>query len=322
MTDNAASQLRRILAVIPELADDREHSLADIAAKVGVDRSTLLSDLESLATRFDEPGGFVEGVQLYLDAETVSLVSNHFRRPMRLTLSELRALDLGLTMLRTEVPPDDRSCIESARGRVRKAIAKMPADQLLEELHYGESEKPGSAEHLSVLRAAHRDHCKVEVEYRKADSAEVTRRVVRPYSFVISSGAWYMVAHCELSEGLRIFRVDRIAGVKPIAEEYEIPDTFRLEDAVQPHRAFSVNTPRQMRVRYSPRIARWIAEREDGVMEEDGSFVVSHPLADIGWGMRHVLQYGAEAEVLDPPELRAALAERLDRITTALANQA
>src|SRR3982751_87786 len=120
MPDNAAAQLRRVLAVIPELADDREHPLDAVASKLGIDSTTLLKDLESLATRFDEPGGFVEGVQLYLGSNTVSLVSNHFRRPMRPTVSELRALELGLTMLRTEVPPDERSCIESAREKIRK----------------------------------------------------------------------------------------------------------------------------------------------------------------------------------------------------------
>jgi predicted DNA-binding transcriptional regulator YafY len=241
---------------------------------------------------------------------------------MRLTLSELHALELGLTMLRTEVPPDERSSIESARDRVRKAIAKLPPDQLLEELRYGESEKPGSPEYLSVLRAAYRDHQKVEIEYRKPDSADISCRVVCPYSFVISSGSWYMVAYCELSDGLRIFRLDRVARVARLADEYEIPSSFCLEEAVQPHRALSPTGGGEMRVRYSPRIARWIAEREDGEFAEDGSFVVTHPLADLRWGVRHVLQYGAEAEVLDPPVLRSAVAERLARISAGLKDSA
>jgi predicted DNA-binding transcriptional regulator YafY len=42
--------------------------------------------------------------------------------------------------------------------------------------------------------------------------------------------------------------------------------------------------------------------------------VVEHPLADPEWGMRHVLQYGDEAEVLEPASLRARLRERLAAI--------
>jgi proteasome accessory factor C len=318
--DNAAAQLRRILAVIPELADENEHPLDDVASKAGVDSTTLLRDLQSLATRFDEPGGFVEGVQLYLGSNTVSLVSNHFRRPMRPTVSELRALELGLTMLRSELPPDERSSIESARKKLRETIAKLPPDKSLDAVHYyAESENPASAVYLSALREAFRSHQKVNLEYRKADTDEITSRVIRPYSFVISSGAWYVIAYCESSEGLRIFRLDRIAGVAQIHEEYEIPETFRVGDVLSTHKAFAPQSAPAMKVRYSPRIARWIAEREEGEREPDGSFVVDHPLADQDWAVRHVLQYGPEAEVLEPESVRALVKAKLARAASALA---
>jgi hypothetical protein len=66
-----------------------------------------------------------------------------------------------------------------------------------------------------------------------------------------------------------------------------------------------------MRVRYSPRIARWIAEREGKPLAADGALVMEHPLADWDWGGRHVLQYGRDAEVVEPAALRARLTERL-----------
>jgi predicted DNA-binding transcriptional regulator YafY len=66
-----------------------------------------------------------------------------------------------------------------------------------------------------------------------------------------------------------------------------------------------------MTVWYSHRIARWIAEREGCTLSDDGSLTLEHPLADEEWAVRHVLQYGPDAEVLHPPELRALLARRL-----------
>jgi len=312
MPDNAAAQLRRVLSLIPELADDQEHQLADVAEKIGVDSLTLIKDLESLATRFDEPGGFVEGVQLYLGSDTVSVVSNHFRRPMRPTISELRAVELGLTMLRTELPPDERSCAESARDKLRRTIGRLPSGHNLGDL-YAESELPAASEHLSTLRTAFRARHKVRLDYLKADSDEMESRIVQPYAFVIASGSWYIIAFCEQSEGLRIFRLDRITGVTPAEEEYEVPASFRLSDAVRDHKALGMKIEGTMKVRYSPRIARWIAEREEGEHASDGSFVVEHPLADPDWAVRHVLQYGGEAEVLEPAELRVAIRGRLQR---------
>src|SRR5687767_15053199 len=101
MPANAAAQLRRLLQLIPEIADGKPHRIDNLAERLGVDRQTMLRDLNALADRFDDPGGFVEGVQIFLDEDSISLMTDHFRRPMRLTLSELGALELGLALLRS-----------------------------------------------------------------------------------------------------------------------------------------------------------------------------------------------------------------------------
>jgi predicted DNA-binding transcriptional regulator YafY len=49
-------------------------------------------------------------------------------------------------------------------------------------------------------------------------------------------------------------------------------------------------------------------------MAADGSLVLDHPLADQDWAVRHVLQYGPEAEVLEPAEVRQAVVARLERM--------
>jgi len=67
-------------------------------------------------------------------------------------------------------------------------------------------------------------------------------------------------------------------------------------------------------VRYSPRIARWVAEREQVPVEDDGSVTVSWPLADDEWAVRHVLQYGADATVLAPVRVRDAIVQRLESL--------
>ena len=62
---------------------------------------------------------------------------------------------------------------------------------------------------------------------------------------------------------------------------------------------------------------RCISEREGVDPDEDGSITIEHPLADAEWGRRHVLQYGPDAEVLEPAELRDEITSRLKAITTA-----
>ena len=46
---------------------------------------------------------------------------------------------------------------------------------------------------------------------------------------------------------------------------------------------------------------------KDGREQQDGRYVVTFKVADPAWFVREVLQYGAEAEVLEPEGLRDAV---------------
>jgi predicted DNA-binding transcriptional regulator YafY len=135
--------------------------------------------------------------------------------------------------------------------------------------------------------------------------------VLCPYDIVFTSGMWYIVANCG-DEGLRFFRLDRVEGVEVLNERYERPKDFSLETVLRDGRAFQAQDLGTLKVRYSPRVARWIAEREGKTVEADGSLVLEHPLADTDWAVRHVLQYGADAEVLEPAAVRQEIVRRLE----------
>ncbi len=119
MTDTAADQLRRILHLIPTLADGEWHRIDEVSRLAGVERSVMLGDIESISERFEAPGGFVEGLQIYIEADQIRATTNHFLRPMRLTRGELLALELGLAMIGAERPTEERSVIDSARAAAR-----------------------------------------------------------------------------------------------------------------------------------------------------------------------------------------------------------
>ncbi|HEU4588429.1 MAG TPA: WYL domain-containing protein [Gemmatimonadales bacterium] len=314
MTETATTKLRRILQLIPDLADGKEHAVGGVADRLGIDRRTLLRDLAALAERYDDPGGFVEGVQIFLDQEQVSLRTDHFLRPMRLTVAELGALELGLALLRSERPPDEHRTLDRARERLAQVLAKLPDDPPTDALRTATTGSEVDAATLAGIREGMRTGRKLAITYRASGAAESTARVVCPYAPIFASGAWYLVAHCERSEGLRVFRVDRIEEVRTTEEAYAVPESFSLEDVVQEGKVFHSDTQETVRVRYGPAIARWIAERAGKELAADGSLTLEHPLADQHWLVRHVLQYGGDAEVIDPPEGRAAVRERLEAI--------
>ncbi len=310
----AAAQLRRILHVIPFLADDEPHSFDEIADRVGVKRDVLQRDLLSLTERYVEPpGGFVSGVELFIESEKVELLTDHFRRPMRLTVSELRALELGLAMLSAERPREEQEVLGRARDQLRTVIAKLPSDPFPDAARQASFGAHGDAEHLAAVRSALRSRRKLKLTYRKADSDRATDRVVCPYALAAVNGSLFIVAHCEKTGGIRIFRLDRVEGAKLLADRFTIPENFSVDDVLSDGKALSSSgRPRVLKVRYSPRIARWIAEREGGECAPDGSLIVEHPLVDTGWAIRHVLRYGPDAEVLEPADVREELCRKLE----------
>lgn len=309
MNTTASDQLKRILHLIPQIADDKEHRLEDLARDVGISPKELMSDLSSISERYDAPGGFVEGVSIYVEEDSVSVHANHFLRPMRLTMPELCALELGLVMLRRERTPVEQAPIERAMVRLRETISQVPSNDRHEGTRYAELALEGSAAHLGVLRAAHRDSRKVRIRYRSGGATVSAGRTICPNAIVFAEQMWYVVATCDDAVA-RFFRLDRMEDVELLDERFE-RDASAVARVMEQGRAFTSDTTRHMTVRYSPRIARWVAERGGKVLASDGSLTMQHPVADDAWAVRHVLQYGPEAEILEPAELRALLVERL-----------
>ncbi|HEU5359018.1 MAG TPA: WYL domain-containing protein [Gemmatimonadales bacterium] len=312
LATGAAEQLKRILALVPLCADDRPHRIAEVAARAGTDEATLKRDLLALSQRFDDPGAFVEGVEIFLEADEFRVRSDHFLRPMRLTLAELAALDLGLALLRSESAVEERPVIERAGERLQAALARLPGAGPDDPLHHaayaGNQVDEG---HLAELRRAIRTRRKARISYRKPDAAAAQSREVHPLGVVHASGHWYLVANGDEDEVLRVFRLDRIEEVEVLTVAAQVPPGFSVDQLFRDGKAFVGEPAAELVVRYGPRIARWIAEREGVPLEGDGSVVVRHPLADVDWAVRYVLQYGADAEVLAPDEVRVRMRERL-----------
>ena len=309
MSDTAAAQLKRVLDLIPRLADGEEHPIGSVASAAGLTEEQVLRDLASISERFDTPGGFVEGVSILVEQDTVCVTAREFHRPMRLTMPELCALELGLVMLRRERTPAEHASIDGALARLRLAISQVPSNDRHEGTRWADLAGAGSAEHLSVIRSAIARHRRLALGYRSGGATESTVRDVSPHALVFAEQMWYLLASAD-DGTMRFFRLDRVESVRVLEESCERDETaaVRVQEA---GRAFRSDTAHRMTVRYSPRIARWVAEREGARLADDGSLTMEHPVADESWAVRHVLQYGPDAEVLAPDSMRELLRDRL-----------
>jgi proteasome accessory factor C len=312
VTAGAGERLRRLLEIIPRIADRVDVPIAELARDVGASEGDVMHDLRELAERYDTPAGFVDGVSVVLNGDTVSVRTDHFHRPMRLTVAEVCALELGLSLLLHDADGPQRIAREALRAKLAKLITRLPQDAELHGLRGGALISGAAAQSLPVLRDALRKRRVVLLDYQGPHDAAAATRTVHPWRLLFSNGSWYLAAWCEESGGARIYRSDRIARAVLTDRGADPEPAGAVDQLTVDGKPFDRSAAgATLTVRYSPAIARWIGEREDGTLEPDGSLVVYYPLADREWAIRYVLQYGPDAQVVAPDEIREAVAERV-----------
>ncbi|MEZ4378858.1 MAG: WYL domain-containing protein [Gemmatimonadales bacterium] len=310
--NTAASRFRRLLILLPRFAERPEQSLAALSAELGVAAEVILADLRALVDRHGELPGHEDPVAVLIEGDTVSVRTDHFLRPMRVTVAELCALELGLGVLAREAGPERAAELLALRARLDACITRLPDDAAYAGLRGGALVHPDGAGPLDALRRALRQSRVVTISYHGPHDEDEEERTVRPYGLCFASGAWYLAAWCERADGMRLFRSDRIWTVTVTARQHEVPTDFCMDDLMIDGRPWvSATAPPTLVVRYSAAIARWIAERDGLPLEPDGSAVRTMPLADREWAIRHVLQYGPDARVIEPEDLAAEVVERL-----------
>ena len=121
---------------------------------------------------------------------------------------------------------------------------------------------------------------------------------------------WYTVAHCESSDGMRFFRLDRVEDVQSLDARFESPRGSSVEEIVREGSAFQATAQaRSAAILGQDRALDRRAGREDAGGGRHAH--VEHPLADTDWAVRHVLQYGPDVDVLAPASVREAVVARL-----------
>jgi predicted DNA-binding transcriptional regulator YafY len=322
--DTAADQLRRILFLLPAAAHGEGASIREIAETLGTSAKQILRDAVAVEARtFYHPAGSAPEANVMIDSERVTLETpGEFRRPTRLEPREAMALGLGLRSLALERSAEHRERLLSLAETLEQVLlvpkAPPPAEAAASVLAV-HGERPGGDAYEQLKRAARERRC-CRIHYLKAESTEVEPRVVEPYALLFAERWWYAVAHCRERDDVRVFRIDRVLWVETTDEGFEVPEGFEPSAYAPGGQAFIPEDSVEAVVRYSAGIAGWIKERyPDAETRGDGSVVVRHDVADPRWLVRHVLQYGADAEVLSPADARQAVRQSVERFLAPVA---
>jgi proteasome accessory factor BC len=178
------------------------------------------------------------------------------------------------------------------------------------------------ATYLTKIESAIGRRKTIRFSYYSIGRDERAQREVDPYSLLYAAGNWYMVGHSHERQDTRIFRLSRIEGritFKSRAEhDFPPPPDFDLS----PYRdraPWQLAEPNQeATLALTSTIAWWVEQMfgRHGTFEAqaDGTGVFTTPYGSKRELLTWILGLGADAEVLGPPDLRAAAVDALELV--------
>jgi len=301
MPETAADRLNRLVSLVADLTRRERDgtpapTLADLARRYGVTVADIRTDLRTLTLLGDDPNAdWLLSLRVWQEGNRVSLASHGpYRRPIRFTPDEALALSVGLACERSEV-------CEALARRLAALQSGDPDDPPVA------LAAPGS-DVVDLLRRCVPARRRVEILYTGDGDRAGAARVIDPYQVVSSDGHTYVVAWCERANGWRHFRLDRVLDALPADGTFEARTDFAAVESGEDVFQEPDGGADDVRVRFTPAVARWIRERHpDAERAPDGSVVVTYRVANPHWLVRHVLEYGPDAEVLGPEAYREAM---------------
>jgi proteasome accessory factor C len=315
-TPTAAGRVERLLALVPWVLAHRDAGVAEVCAHFGIDRQTLLADLDLLFVSGLPPYGPGDLIEAWVDGDRIHIdLADYFAKAPRLTWRETVGLYLAARALATVPGFDQHDALTRARKRLE---ASLPSDQLRRLLDVAARVEvdlegdPVERQHLPVLTQAADSRIRVELEYYSSSRTEHTRRRVDPWALFPASGHWYLAGWCHLAGDERLFRVDRMLSVTPTGERFEPP--AGLDPAA--HRRLPQSfTPTGVRCAIAvDEDAEWVATVlpvQGTARMPDGRLLVRLAAQELSWAARLVVRLAPAAVPLDPPELREAVVRLL-----------
>jgi predicted DNA-binding transcriptional regulator YafY len=310
----------RLISTLLLLQTRGRMTARQLADELEVSVRTVYRDVEELSA---------SGVPIYADRGVhggFQLVEGYRTRLTGLTAEEAEALFLS----GYPGPAAQLGLGTVLAAAQLKVLAALPpelrsrASRIRQRFHLdapGWFQEPEAAPHLQPIAEAVWSDRRLHMHYRRvSDDGDVVERVVDPMGLVLKAGVWYLVARAD--SGYRTYRVSRILDLDLMPDRFERPDDFDLaEHWDRSVAAYEESLPSftvVVRVRgdgldrlpdvIGPGPARQ-AIAAAGDPDGAGWLTLAIQLEDVWHAVPQLLRLGADAEVVEPAELRQAVSE-------------
>ena len=303
----------RLLSILMLLQARGRMTAAALAQAMEVSERTILRDIDALSAA---------GVPLW--GERGRLGGFQLQEGWSTRLTGMTEAEASALLLAGLPGPATELGLGAAAASARlKMIASLPsawreqADRVGERLHIDPIDWYRAADTPRFLRevaAAVWEARRLGVRYESWRGAGW--RELEPLGLVLKAGAWYLLARTSGQTATRTYRLASILELKTRPRTFRRPRGFDLALAWQESSARFEATLRPLRatVLVSPRGANWLVNARipsvpaDAVLmprPRPGWQAIEIPIESVEQGARQLASFGAEAEVVAPPALRA-----------------
>lgn len=305
MAMTSASQVPRLLALVPYLQSHPDADLAATASMFEVSPRQLVADLKVLwycGLPGGAPGDLIEVDMDALESGTIRLTNAEFlARPQRFTPEEAMSLVVALAALDEMADADLGPAVRSARAKLEAAVGGRTDAVAI-------AVSAGQEGIRSELADAIEAGVAVCLTYHGASRGVATQPVVDPAQLGTRDGYGYLTAWAHERGAWRTYRLDRIVAVEVLPDDAtDHGPTPALASGWLDGRPDAVEVTLDLHPG-----GRWITEYHPMVATEelpDGLLRVRLLVADPAWFRRLLLRLGPAVARVDPPQAAASAIE-------------
>jgi proteasome accessory factor B len=304
--------IERMLRIHEELRRTTFTNCTKLTDLLEVSRKTIVRDIAFMRDRLELPIEFDPRINAYRYTHAVSAFPT-----VQVSEGELLALLVARKALEqyrgTPFHRQLEASFEKLTGGLKDRISFSPADELQSVSFKNVGLGKADLTVFNALSGATLRQHDVDFDYRKPGETKVVRRRVQPYHLAHRENLWYLVGFDRERAALRTFALPRISNPTVLKTQFVRPPDF------SPEKFFAnalgvLGGERDYRVviRFSAAVADHIREREWHESQElrdlpEGRLELKLRLGALPEIERWVLTWGADAEVVQPKELRERL---------------
>ena len=166
---------------------------------------------------------------------------------------------------------------------------------------------------FETLAKATLERRQVRIEHLNRQNGDIVLRDISPQQLVHYRDNWYVDAWCHLRGGLRSFAVDAIQAASLLATPGKDIDLIAMRQQLDGGYGIFGGAPKAWaQLRFSAARAQWVQQEiwhadQKSQTLRDGRYELVVPYADERELIGDILRFGAEVEVVGPPNLREQL---------------